>query len=56
VSAAFTYAVTGLEYYLHPSVRFSPNVEWVTYGTPAKAGVAQPRNDVVARVTFFWSW
>jgi hypothetical protein len=56
VSAAFTYAVTGLEYYLHPSVRFSPNVEWVTYGTPAKAGVAQPKNDVVARATFFWSW
>jgi hypothetical protein len=37
-------------------VRFSPNVEWVSYGTPTKAGVATPKDDVVMRATFFWTW
>jgi hypothetical protein len=55
-SARFTYVLAGVEYYLHPSVRFSPNVEWVTYGTPAKAGVPTPKDDVVMRATFFWAW
>ena len=31
--AKFTTTIGGIEYYIHPSVRFSPNVEWVTYGT-----------------------
>jgi hypothetical protein len=56
VNASFTYVLAGMEYYIHPSVRFSPNVEWVTYGTPAKAGVATPNDDVVVRATFFWAW
>lgn len=48
--------IFGGEWYLHPSVRFSPNVEWVTYGTPEKAGVPTPKDDVVMRATFFWTW
>lgn len=56
VNAKFIYGVAGIEYYIHPSVRFSPNVEWVSYGTPAKAGVPTPKSDVVARGTFYWTW
>ena len=52
----FTLLITGVEYYIHPSVRFSPNVEWVSYGTPQRAGIATPKDDVVFRVTFFWTW
>jgi hypothetical protein len=50
--APFTFTVAGFEWYLHPRVRISPNVEWATYddlpnGTPIQ-------DDVVARVTFYW--
>ena len=48
--------LAGVEFYLIPSVRFSPNVEWVTYGTPEKAGAATPKDDVVWRATFYWAW
>ncbi len=44
--AKFTTTIAGIEYYIHPSVRFSPNVEWVSYGTPVKAGVATPEDDI----------
>jgi len=54
--ARFTTTIAGIEYYIHPSVRFSPNVEWVTYGTPGQAGVSTPGDDIVARATFFWTW
>jgi hypothetical protein len=40
----------GVEWYLHPSVRISPNVEWVDYDDPAIG------KDVVPRVTFYWTW
>ncbi len=55
-SAAFTMLLAGLEYYIHPSVRFSPNVEWVAYSAPETAGVATPKDDVVWRATFYWAW
>jgi len=55
-SAKFTMFLAGVEYYLIPAVRFSPNVEWVTYGTPAKAGTPAPKDDVVWRATFYWAW
>ena len=54
--AAFTLTIAGIEYYIHPSVRFSPNIEWVAYGTPAAANATPPPNDLVVRLTFFWSW
>ena len=40
----------GFEWYLHSSVRISPNVEWVDYDDPAIG------KDVVPRVTFYWTW
>jgi len=55
-SAPFTLGVMGVEYYIHPSVRLSPNVEWVKYGTPVAGAAAPARNDLVYRLTWFWSW
>jgi hypothetical protein len=54
--AKFTTTIAGVEYYVHGNLRFSPNVEWVAYGTPTRAGVATPADDTVFRATFFWSW
>lgn len=51
----FTLTVAGLEYYIHPSVRLSPNIEYVAYGAPAGLA-AQPRNDMALRLTFYWVW
>ncbi|MBP1634307.1 MAG: hypothetical protein H6Q10_881, partial [Acidobacteria bacterium] len=56
VNEKFTTTIAGIEYYVHPSVRFSPNVEWVSYGTPKAAGTTAPNDDVVLRATFFWTW
>jgi hypothetical protein len=55
-STKFTLVVAGAEYYLIPSVRFSPNVEWVNYSAPQQAGLATPRDDLVWRATFYWAW
>ena len=51
---AFTLTIAGLEYYINPAVRFSPNVEMVTYGEPATG--SKPKKDVAARLTFYWVW
>jgi hypothetical protein len=51
----FTMTLAGIEYYIHPAVRFSPNVEFVKYGTPA-APAAKPKDDAVFRMTFYWVW
>ena len=53
---AFTLTIAGVEYYIHPSVRFSPNVEWVTYSTPSASTATKPKDDVVGRLTFYWTW
>jgi hypothetical protein len=50
----FTMTLAGVEYALHASVRVSPNVEWVRYSE--RAGMATPKHDVAARVTFYWIW
>jgi len=50
----FTLTLVGLEYYVHPSVRFSPNIEYVAYSEPP-AGV-KAKADAVARLTFYWVW
>ena len=52
--APFKFYLTGLEFYLRGSIRLSPNVEWVRYDEPA--GVAEIQNDVVTRLTFYWSF
>ena len=54
--AAFNLGVAGVDYYIHPSVRLSPNVEWVNYGTAITGGTKPAKNDVVFRATFFWTW
>lgn len=55
-TAKFTLVLAGAEYFLLPSVRFSPNVEWVTYGAPTDPAVARPKDDIVWRATFYWAW
>jgi hypothetical protein len=55
-TAPFTLFLTGVEYYIIPSVRFSPNVEWVSYSAPEKAGVPTPKDDVVWKATLYWVW
>jgi hypothetical protein len=52
---AFTTVIAGLEFFVAPTVRFSPNVEWVTYSKPA-GNVAKPKSDIVPRMTFYVSW
>ena len=52
----FTLLIAGAEFYVIPSVRFSPNVEWVAYSAPADSAIAKPKNDIVWRATFYWVW
>jgi Phosphate-selective porin O and P len=52
--APFRTWILGFEWRLHPSVRASPNVEWVAYRT-SPGGLAV-EDDVVPRITFFWTW
>lgn len=42
--------IFGFEYFLHASVRVSPNVEVVNYDD---SGI---KNDVVPRLTLYWTW
>jgi len=42
--------IFGFEYFLHPAIRISPNVEIFDYDDSAVS------KDVVPRLTFFWSW
>lgn len=53
-AAPFTFGLVGVEYYLHPSVRFSPNLELVAYDRPGSN--PKPDDDVVVRATFYWAW
>jgi hypothetical protein len=53
-AAPFKLYLAGLEYYVNGSIRISPNVEWASYDDPATGpGIDK---DVVARLTFFWTW
>lgn len=52
--AKYTFFLAGVEYYLLPSVRFSPNIETVTYGDlPNGTSIT---NDIVFRATWYWTW
>jgi hypothetical protein len=53
-TAPFTLTIAGIEYYVTTALRFSPNVEYVAYSNPA-AG-PRPKNDLAARLTFYWAW
>ena len=45
----YTFTLTGVEFFLLPSVRFSPNLETVSYGTLPDG--TSPKTDVVFRAT-----
>jgi hypothetical protein len=52
--AKYSLVLAGVDYAIVPQVRFSPNVEWVTYGTlPNGSGI---NDDVVWRATFYVAW
>lgn len=55
-TAPFTMTLAGLEYFLHPSVRVSPNFEWVTYGARPGGAAGRPEDDLALRLTFYWVW
>jgi hypothetical protein len=50
----FTTTIAGFEYYIHPAVRLSPNVEFVKYDSPSTG--TRPKNNTAARLTFYWAW
>ena len=52
----FTLTIAGIEYYIHPSVRFSPNIEYVSYGDPPDGSAKPIRATAAARLTFYWVW
>jgi len=54
--APFTLGIVGVEYYILPSLRVSPNVEFTHYGTPLAGATAPAKNDIACRLTFYWSW
>jgi hypothetical protein len=47
----------GGEWFLHPSIRVSPNVEWVKYDhDPDPAKFPGRNRDRIFRITFFWTF
>jgi Phosphate-selective porin O and P len=52
--AAYTFFLGGVEFYLLPSVRFSPNVETVSYGKLPDG--TSLKTDVLYRATMYWTW
>jgi len=53
----FTMWIVGAEWYLHPSVRLSPNLELVRYRTdPDPVNFPGRRQDSILRLTFFWTF
>jgi hypothetical protein len=54
--APFTMFMGGFEYYLLPSVRVSPNVQFVTYSSPESASVTTPKHETTLRATVYWTW
>ena len=53
-NAAFTTTIAGMEYFILPSVRIGPNVEYTAYSDPVSG--TKPKNMSVARFTFYWVW
>jgi hypothetical protein len=55
--APFTTWIFGGEWYLHPNVRLSPNVETARYShDPNPVNFPGRRQDSILRVTFFWTF
>jgi hypothetical protein len=55
--APFTTWIVGGEWYLHPSIRLSPNLETVRYARdPHPVSFPNRRQDSILRLTFFWTF
>ena len=55
--SAFTMWIGGGEWFLHPSVRLSPNLELVRYRKdPDPVNFPGRRQDSILRLTFFWTF
>jgi hypothetical protein len=53
----FTTWIVGGEWYLHPSIRLSPNLESVRYAKdPDPTNFPGRRQDSILRLTFFWTF
>ena len=53
----FTMWIAGGEWFLHPSVRLSPNIELVRYSKdPDPVNFPGRRQDSILRLTFFWTF
>ena len=53
----FTTWIVGGEWYLHPAVRLSPNLELVRYSNdPDPADFPGRRQDSILRLTFYWTF
>jgi hypothetical protein len=53
----FKMYLVGGEWYLHPSIRISPNVEWVSYDdAPDPVKFPGRDTDRIYRLTFFWTF
>ena len=53
----FTTWIVGGEWYLHPAVRLSPNLELVRYASdPDPVNFPGRRQDSILRFTFFWTF
>ena len=57
VRQPFKNFIFGGEYYLHPTIRVSPNIELVKYDNDPDPTLFPGRDeDRIYRITFFWSW
>jgi len=55
--APFTTWIVGGEWYLHPSIRLSPNLETARYARdPDPVSFPNRRQDSILRLTFFWTF
>jgi hypothetical protein len=53
----FTMLIVGAEWFLHPVVRLSPNLELVRYSNdPDPVNLPGRRQDSILRLTFFWTF
>jgi hypothetical protein len=56
-ASTFTTWIAGGEWYVHPAIRFSPNLELVQYANdPDPVSFPGRDRDALLRVTFFWSF